>query len=101
MDETHILEIRWVTSSKNSGVVDEVMVLFKDVESRDAVASYAKNLAPPHTRDRKRTKVPNHLQKVYNLLKSHENKLRQRYSENLKRTIKFDEYIGSFYLSVK
>ena len=105
MDESQICEIRRVRTSRNSGTVEEVLVVFRDIEARDLVASYAKNLAP-FTRDGRptagmRTEVLSHLRGVYNLLQSHGYRLRQRYGDQLRRTIKFDEFNRSFYLSVK
>ena len=72
MEEELIAEIRRVRTARNSGARDEVLVIFKEIEARDTVASYARNLGS-HMKDGRatagmRTEVPNHLRGVYNVL---------------------------------
>ena len=105
--EENIEEIRRTRKARSGALIqDEVIVVFADSDLRDSVSGYARNLAECRDKNNKptagiRIEVPVHLRGAFKLLESHGRLLRERYGEELKRHIKFDDYEESFYLSVK
>lgn len=105
LDQEGIEDVRRVCTGrkKSSKIRDEVLVTFKDVQTRDMVYSYAPNLAnyrddptPPGIR----LEIPEQLSGVFKVLERYGANLRQRSGPNLKRSIKFDDVSMSMQLDV-
>ena len=74
----------------------EVIVVFDCVETRDRVATYARNLGGFVGKDNKptagvRPEVPSHLGGVHRALLQYGHDMRRRYGQGFKRNIRFDD----------
>ena len=70
--------------------------MFCDLEARDLVTSYARNLASKVGSDGKptaglRMNIPPRLMSLFKLLEAHGRRLKQRYGTELKRHVHFDD----------
>lgn len=77
-----------VDSSRRSKIQNEVMIRLKTVKERDYVQSFAPNLIG-NSGAGIRLDIPEHLQGTFKLLEGHANRLKARYKEGVKRSIKF------------
>ena len=82
----------------------EVLVVFVDLEVRDIVTSYARNLAGRTAPDGSptaglRLDVPVHLMGIFRLLENHGKALRDRYGPDFRRPIRFDDSARSLFLN--
>ena len=91
---------RRVSGARRSKINDEVLVKFRDTGDRDAVQSYAPNLANMAGKAGIRLEVPTHLRRVFRLLESHGGELKKAHP-SVKRAIKFDDASRSLVLDVK
>ena len=90
-------------SNRPNKIQNEVLVVFRDVATRDMVMSYAANLAaykhqesPPGVR----LDYPDHLRGVFSTLESYGHQLRQKLGPKLKRSIKYDDTSMSMYIDI-
>ena len=84
----------------------EVVVVFADVETRDRVCSYARNLAQYVDSNNKPTAgvrmyVPTHLGGVYKTLLQYGFNMRERYGPEFRRNIRFDDGEMSLCIDIK
>ena len=102
-------DIEYVRKMRNGGkfsrIKDELLVVFKSVEVRDTVASYARNLADKidangHPTAGVRLEIPESLHGVHQDLKKYGAVLRQQHGAGFKRSIKFDDTSLSFYMNI-
>ena len=84
----------------SSRVQNEVRVLFKDVETRDMIYSYAPNLATKRDRAGMRLEVPSHLLGQFKTLERYGRILKARHPQ-LRWHIKYDDPELSMFLNVK
>ena len=92
------LEIRAVRSSK-SKIADEVIVVFPDLDIRDAVRSAAYNLAGASNAGI-RLKIPESLRQSLRALESIAYMLKQKHP-GLKRNVKFDDAAMNLVMDIK
>ena len=90
-------------TNRPNKIHDEVLVVFRDVATRDMVMSYASNLAayknldfPPGVR----IDYPDHLRGVFSTLESYGHMLRRKLGPKLKRSIKYDDVNMSMCIDV-
>ena len=105
MNEEQIAEVRRVRSAGKL-IKNEVLVVFIDLESRDTVTSYARNLASQKDAQGNptaglRLDIPSQLMGIFKLLEAHGRKLRARYGPDFKRHVRFDDSERSLFLNVK
>lgn len=82
----------------------EVLVVFRDVATRDMIFSYASNLGKTNgtaSQAGVRMEIPPHLTGIFKTLDSHGQLLRKRHGPGVKRSIKFDDLEMSLYMDVK
>ena len=107
VDESKVENVRRIRAGRPGGIIkDEAMVIFHDPDVRDLVAGHARNLAGMINSNKKptagiRTEVPFHLRAVFKMLEDHGKLLRQRYGEDFKRHVKFDDLERTFCLNVR
>ena len=101
----HVRRVRLRRGRQNQG---EVVVLFNDIETRDRVVSYARNLAPFVDEKGKPTAgvrfdIPDHLTGVHKTLLQYGHALWTKYNkdQDFKRNIRFDDTEKSFCMNVK
>ena len=92
--------VRRVSGTRRSRVENEVLVRFVDVADRDAVQSYAPNLAKWTGKAGIRLEIPTHLRPTFRLLDNHSSELKKKYV-NAKRSMKFEDSTRSLVLDVK
>ena len=106
LDEEAVETIRKVASQKNNRkkqqrVTDEVLVLFRDVETRDMVQSYATNLANHRGKAGMRLEVPCHLTGHFKCLERYGHSVKKEHGSELKWHVNFDDVERSLRISVK
>ena len=84
-----------------SRVKDEVRVLFKDIETRDMIYSYAPNLAEKRNEAGMRLEVPSHLLGQFKTLEKYGRHLKSTHGQQLKWHIKYDDAELCMFLNVK
>lgn len=91
-------------SNRPQKIQNEVLVIFKEVSTRDMVFSYAPNLAryrqsksPPGIR----IEFPDHLRGAFSTLEKYGLQLRTELGESFKRSIKFDDSSMSLRIDAK
>ena len=82
-------------------VRDEVRVLFKDVETRDMVYSYASNLADKRETAGMRLEVPSHLLGQFKTLERYGRHLKTAHGPAVKWHIRFDDSELAMFLNIK
>ena len=108
LKENEILSVRRMRGVRGRGKqpVGEVVVVFVDVETRDRVCSYARNLAPFVDVDGQPTAgvrmyVPAHLGGVHKTLLQYGFNMRERYGRDFKRNIRFDDSEHSLCIDIR
>ena len=106
MKQELITEVRRLRTPGGSKIKHEALVIFADLEGRDLVTSYAKNLADRVTPDGQptaglRMDIPPHLMTTFKLLESYGRDLRVRYGKDFKRHVRFDDEARSLYLNMR
>ena len=102
-----IESISRVTPKGPSDMVnDEVLVTFYDKSKRDTVFTHATNLSVCVNGEGKptagiRLEIPSELEDTFRLLTRFGTRLRARHGVGTKRHVKFDDFEGSLYCSVK
>lgn len=91
---------------RNPVITHEVLVIFKDIQTRDMVLSYAPNLADcresgPANKIGVRIEIPQHLRGIFNTLHNYGFTLREEHGADLKRHVKFDDHERTLFLSVR
>ena len=96
--------VKRTRTSFSSKIKEEVLVIFDTVSTRDYVFSHAKNLAKLSPIDRKlngmRLDYPAHLGSDYRVLDAYGAKLRSRFGEGFRRSIKFNDDEMSLYMDI-
>ena len=90
-------------SNRPNKIHNEVLVVFRDVATRDMVMSYASNLAAYKNMDNPpgvRIDYPDHLRGVFSTLESYGHMLRRKLGPKLKRSIKYDDAAMSMSIDV-
>ena len=101
VDHFEFEHIEVLQQGRRSKIVDEVLVRFKTSRTRDMVQSYAPNLAMHAGKAGLRLNVPQHLIGLFKMYEVHGGKLKQRYGNGLKRSIKFDDATYSLAMDVR
>ena len=88
------------------GVVEEAVVLFRAVETRDMVMGASSKLAPYVDNSGRptaglRLEVPSHLRATFGTLYKYGQSLRLRHGQGTRRHVKFDDLERTLYLNVK
>ena len=83
-------------TNKKPQAKSEVLVVFADIEARDLVASYARNLAPFVDETNKptaglRPDIPSHLGGVHRTLLQYGYAMKWRYGDKFRRNIRFED----------
>ena len=91
-----VKDIRRCRLTRGQQAKSEALVVFADVESRDLVASYARNLAPFVDAQNKptaglRPDVPGHLGGVHRTLVQYGYAMKKRYGPHFRRNIRFED----------
>ena len=84
-----------------SRVGDEVRVLFKDIETRDMIHSYAPNLADKRGEAGMRLEVPSHLLGQFKSLERYGRHLKGIHGQQMRWHIKYDDSELNMFLNVK
>lgn len=105
LTQDSVEDVRRICSSRNSRsrVRDEVLVVFKDVPTRDMVVSFASNLANYRNEARPpgiRPEVPDSLRGVFQTLDSYAVMLKKKTGPQFRRSIKFQDSDQSMFLDV-
>ena len=106
MRDERITDIRRLRSPGASRIKDEVLVVFCDLENRDLVTSYARNLANHVDKDGSpsaglRMDIPVQLMGTFRLLENHGKALRDRYGPEFRRHIRYDDQNRSLFLNIR
>ena len=106
LPEDSVENIRRIYPARTRGkhttrVKDEVRVLFKDVQTRDMVHSYAPNLAAKRDTAGMRLEVPGHLLGHFKSLERYGRHLKALHGPDLRWHIKYDDVELSMFLNVK
>ena len=85
---------------------EEVIVIFRDVDTHDLACSHARNLgeqivAPGEKKSNIRLDIPAHLLETFRTLDKHGHLLKQKYGQHLRRHVRFDDENLSLYLDVR
>ena len=104
LNENDVVGVRRLRSGR--GPNDEVLVTFGDVDTRDRVCSYSRNLAQYVDGMNKPTAgvrmyVPAHLGGVHKTLMQYGYKMKERYGSEFKRNIRFDDIEHSLCIDIK
>ena len=94
-----------VGTPSGPGVVNEAMVRFKEVSTRDLVMGASNKLAP-YTQDGRptagiRIEIPKRMKPDFRTLFKYGRNLRARHGEGTRRHVKFDDSDGTLFLNVK
>ena len=105
LDKEDVIYVRKVRSANKSKVSDELLVCFKNVQVRDLVQSYARNLAGWVGGDGKptaglRMKIPERLIGSFKALEQYGHVMRSKKGPNFKRHIKIDDTLLCLYMDV-
>lgn len=87
-----------------SRIRDELLVLFKDVETRDMVMSFAPNLAKTNNTDSPASiamDCPLHLVNIFKSFERHGGHLRRLHGRELKHNIRFDDCNMSLIMQIR
>ena len=102
---TDIVDVRRVRNPRTKKDAGEVSVVFVDVETRDRVASYAKNLSDYIENGKPtatfRPEIPTHLTGVHKTLLSYGYAMGLKHKTGYKRNIRFDDETHSFVIDIK
>ena len=106
IDASDIIDARRVRGRSGGSPTLECLVTFKDVETRDMVCSYARNLGDQRVgegqqRSNIRMEIPAHLMDTFRLLDRHGHLLKEKYGKDLRRHVRYDDDTLSLYLDVK
>ena len=93
-------EIKRVVQPRRSKIQKEVLVRFRDSQTRDVVQSYAANLAEAGGNVGLRLDIPDTLRGLFRRFESHAAALRNRYG-TVKRSVRFDDENMSLLRDVK
>ena len=105
MDDSKIQEIKRIRHAGGK-FKDEALIVFVDLESRDVVASYARNLSDRvdsagNPTAGLRIDIPSHLMGTFKLLENHGRQLRERYGPDFKRHVRFGDTEKSLFLNIR
>ena len=100
MDGLVIEKIQSVCQARRSKITAEVLVVFQTSQQRDAVQSYAFNLATHNGGAGMRMDIPDFLRGLFRQFETHAINLKNKYG-SVKRAIKFDDLENSLYMDVK
>ena len=89
-----------VSQARRSKITDEVHVVLQTSHQRDAIQSYAANLAECNGKAGIRMDIPDHLRGLFRQFETHAINLKGKYGP-IKRAIRFDDLDGSLYMDVK
>ena len=96
--------VRRTRTSFSSKIKDEVLVIFDTTSTRDYVFSHAKNLSKLPLIDRQnngmRLDYPAHLGSEYRVLDAYGARLRSRFGEGFRRSIKFNDDEQVLYMDI-
>ena len=99
-----IIEVKRVKVGRGRKGNDEVLVRFLDVETRDRIASYARNLGDYVEGGRPtatfRHDIPVHLAGVHRTLMHYGYAMKGRYGLNFRKNIRFDDVSLSFCIDI-
>ena len=106
MSEEKIEFVRRLRSSNRGPINNEVLITFFELEDRDTVTSYARNLSEAidskgQPKAGLRMDIPAHLMSVFKTLESYGRQLRMKYGEDFKRHVRFDDTDRSLFLNVR
>ena len=93
--------IRPADQARNSKVVREYVITFADVESRDAIKSYAAGLASANGEAGLRLDIPPCLKGSFKVLNDHGISMLRMYGKGVKRNIKFDDRNSDLMMDIK
>ena len=93
-----IEKVERVQQARRSKISEEALVLFSNAQDRDAIQSYAPNLALADGKAGLRLDVPDHLRGIFRLFESHAADLISVYG-SVKRSIRFDDVTQSFFFN--
>ena len=105
IQKSKITEVRRMKSGRGRRPKDEVIVAFCDVEVRDRVATYARNLSSYIGSDGRptagvRPDVPSHLGGVHRALLQYGYDMRSKYGNELRRNIRFEDADHTFVIDI-
>ena len=87
-----LLEVRRVRSARGNAPDNEVLVVLRDVGTRDLVCSHASNLANQDTEGQRaniRMEIPMFLMETFRTLDRHGHLLKEKYGGELKRHVRY------------
>lgn len=106
--ESEVEHVRRVRLRRGKQNLNEVIVLFADIDTRDRVVSYARNLAPFVDQAGKPTAgirfdIPDHLSGVHRTLLQYGHAMWEKHNRDkgFKRNIRFDETEQAFCMDIK
>ena len=95
VDDDCILEVRRVRGTRGAAPSNEVLVILRDVETRDLVSSFARNLATQDAsaaqRANIRMEIPMFLMDTFRVLDRHGHLLKEKYGSELRRHVRYDD----------
>ena len=101
MKDKRILEVRRLRTPWGSKIKDEALIIFIDLESRDLVTSYARNLSDQMSDNFPlaglRMDIPPHLMSTFKMLENYGRDMKMRYGSEFKRQVRFDDAAKSQY----
>ena len=94
--DADVADIRRCRLTRSQQTKSEALVVFADIEARDLVASYARNLAPFIDAENKptaglRPDIPGHLGGIHRTLVQYGYAMKRRYGGNFRRNIRFED----------
>ena len=108
LGECDVVSVHRMRSGRGRGkqTVGEAVIVFVNVETRDRVCSYAKNLAAYVDREGKPTAgvrmyIPTHLGGVHKTLLQYGHNMREKYGPSLKHNIRFDDSEQTLCVDIK
>ena len=101
-----VVNVRRLRSGRGRQPDGEVLVTFADVDTRDRICSYARNLGPFVDADGKPTAgvrmyVRTHLGGVHKTLLQYGHNMRQKHGQDFKRNIRFEDAELSLAIDIK
>ena len=105
VQQEDVVDVRRMRSGHGRKPRGEVLVTFSDVETRDRIATYARNLGDHVGKDGKptagvRPDVPSYLGGIHRALLHYGYDMRNRYGKELKRNVRFEDADHTFVIDL-
>ena len=104
-NDWQITRVRRIKYARKDNSNCEALVLFNDIYSRDRVSAHGKKLAAYHDQGKPtagmKIDYPPHLARTFRTLEWYDGDMKKIHGEGLKRNIRYDDLLETFYMDIK